>query len=1656
MEGECQCELSHPHVNTNGQCISCDETEHWDSEKKICSTTCCCGMENHQETNTCHCPAVLPHLIDGKCDKCSDIKGERTKFVYLTRTLQDEDTDTTTTTASATVVLEKEENDQKEGECICPDNSHTIRIPDADHDTCLICDQPGFLFFNSATLRCEPDCNGGQVFDPITGDCNCPKDQVLIDDKCYDGCPTTEKKLPELPHGCENPIFVTDEPQMGSLKGHELLKKCKDSATKKHAHAFTTYSQTSDEIKSLCAYCIDHDLKTEKMAIETIYLSVGIEMSTQHVIQRTKYIFDKATNKGECYCPDETPEWSETMQTCKVCNEDYPVFNKERGWCEKNCHFGMKWNARRQRCTCAKAVDRIIIESDGSKHCGVCEAPLAFKKEGSTESTDEGVCDCPDPSIMWKGTCIECVKPKDQLDPITGKCTATCTGNKVWDKELQKCVCPKELPCFIIDDATDEAACSKCPGNTICQNFESTTENTGAPHEITGGPIDSSNPQTLKFNLIYPIHTFTSLDHDPATVCICQCPTDKPYRAGLFEDGNCIACNEPKERFDEEEQKCVSNCDYEGQIKNDNDECQCPDSLHLIDTEQKNMDIECTACSEPTIFFVPDTPSKPNGVGTCQCPANTYSVTRKTKETPAVPACITCAAPTPHFNEATQRCEGICKHGQVWNYVDNKCDCPRNDPETPHYVKDGDEPPTCLLCGSNGNGLTRFEITNVDTGEGECKCPSDKPYWGYSEKETDTENHDMCKCTGNGNEIQCSVTGQRYCASDEDCNGKDEVEFGEWSKICKKKNPTTIDEIMGEDEHVEEAKEETYDADAAMDWFLELKSRTSLSSSMSSSVSSPVASTTRFASNPTATIGKIDEMTLRSGKTYSTKSTQSEVKECIACETKETEFNTLYERCTPICPSNGQILASDMISCECPQETPHLIRIEDGSESCGVCEAPRIQFEQNEQICVCPNGQEYGQKTNVCVGPCVAPQEYNSVKELCEEPPKVCENGKINAPDGMQEGCVCPEDKPHMIGDVCAACVAPKTNFISINEPADEVGECRCPESAIHYNKVTNECIHCGEGDEWIFDTTIGNNGGECRKECGDQFVWTLGTTGVGSCACPKEKPHNVHGKCVNCADNGARNIFFEMNCLQIDDDSDRYKSTKRTSKKFETATADCSEHLVKGGGAGTACADTPGCRKQTKPEFTAFKKLKSTKAKYPNAKKVPKQCVPEAGATTEDDTENLFLEIQTSTFASTFASTLATTRVSGIDGAPCGVCGCPSKTPYFNAPNDQCLQCDDPLKPHWDFELMECISPCSGGSVFSAENGDCICNAPMIWSEAKKQCMQGCPEARPLVDVQTGKCRRKRYTDCNPPFIDPLSQKCVKGTLTEVTWQKRATKFCEMYLSGELTYREMQQVATGAYQMNNNKLPMAVAEGKMKNVGADPTKAPGYKDITKNWRGPAGDARAYTYNLPPHCQECMSQTPFQKESNGKFSTCADTGPNACQCNNRYDPHHECPHYQDLDDEGMSMYVTLVSAETWQSSCKSLHTSSNTKNPVDADWKCKLKIPKSLVEHGIPVPLPRFKVPDSTAFWICPAPWIGTLSRSSSNRKGVKPSKKKESSGNKVRFQSRVRIRGATERKVVTATDVISIPKVPKVIFTEAQIRDEQLEEKRRAMRGTV
>jgi len=50
---------------------------------------------------------------------------------------------------------------------------------------------------------------------------------------------------------------------------------------------------------------------------------------------------------------------------------------------------------------------------------------------------------------------------------------------------------------------------------------------------------------------------------------------------------------------------------------------------------------------------------------------------------------------------------------------------------------------------------------------------------------------DWCTCTGEGNEMQCSLTGGRSCSSGDACFGTDEVKYGDWSNICKKKDMCT-------------------------------------------------------------------------------------------------------------------------------------------------------------------------------------------------------------------------------------------------------------------------------------------------------------------------------------------------------------------------------------------------------------------------------------------------------------------------------------------------------------------------------------------------------------------------------------------------------------------------------------------------------------------------------------------------------------------------------------------------------------------------------------------------------------------------------------------------------------------------------------------------
>jgi len=44
---------------------------------------------------------------------------------------------------------------------------------------------------------------------------------------------------------------------------------------------------------------------------------------------------------------------------------------------------------------------------------------------------------------------------------------------------------------------------------------------------------------------------------------------------------------------------------------------------------------------------------------------------------------------------------------------------------------------------------------------------------------------DMCECTGTGNEMSCSVTGQRYCNTGEECFATTKYLFGQWSDMCR-------------------------------------------------------------------------------------------------------------------------------------------------------------------------------------------------------------------------------------------------------------------------------------------------------------------------------------------------------------------------------------------------------------------------------------------------------------------------------------------------------------------------------------------------------------------------------------------------------------------------------------------------------------------------------------------------------------------------------------------------------------------------------------------------------------------------------------------------------------------------------------------------------
>ena len=62
-----------------------------------------------------------------------------------------------------------------------------------------------------------------------------------------------------------------------------------------------------------------------------------------------------------------------------------------------------------------------------------------------------------------------------------------------------------------------------------------------------------------------------------------------------------------------------------------------------------------------------------------------------------------------------------------------------------------------------------------------CKCPPSPP------APPPPPPLDMCECTGDGNQISCSLTGVRYCGSTEECFAPPGTSypFGQWSDLCK-------------------------------------------------------------------------------------------------------------------------------------------------------------------------------------------------------------------------------------------------------------------------------------------------------------------------------------------------------------------------------------------------------------------------------------------------------------------------------------------------------------------------------------------------------------------------------------------------------------------------------------------------------------------------------------------------------------------------------------------------------------------------------------------------------------------------------------------------------------------------------------------------------
>merc|ERR1740133_612526 len=124
-----------------------------------------------------------------------------------------------------------------------------------------------------------------------------------------------------------------------------------------------------------------------------------------------------------------------------------------------------------------------------------------------------------------------------------------------------------------------------------------------------------------------------------------------------------------------------------------------------------------------------------------------------------------------------------CGHYDVYVVVTN---APTEAPTDAPTEAPTDAPDMCE-CTGNGN-----EYDCTQTGKGHCQATHNCINSGDGGVEYGDwsnicyDKPDMCECTGNGNEYECTQTGKGYCQATHNCinSGDGGVDYGDWSNIC--------------------------------------------------------------------------------------------------------------------------------------------------------------------------------------------------------------------------------------------------------------------------------------------------------------------------------------------------------------------------------------------------------------------------------------------------------------------------------------------------------------------------------------------------------------------------------------------------------------------------------------------------------------------------------------------------------------------------------------------------------------------------------------------------------------------------------------------------------------------------------------------------------